>query len=107
MKFPKPASRVHDTAYLLAVKRLPCMAPGAPDGCRGGVEADHTGSRGIGRKADDDTCIPLCAGHHADRGAFRGPFRGADRAWMRLWIDQAVRRVRAELAKRGELPPWA
>jgi hypothetical protein len=28
------------------------------------IEACHTGPRGLGQKASDYTCVPLCAEHH-------------------------------------------
>lgn len=34
--------------------------------CSGPIEAAHTASGGVGRKADASTLIPLCRKHHAE-----------------------------------------
>ena len=49
------------------MRTLPCLV--GPHGCAGGVEAHHLmkpwfGYRGMGMKAEDMNCIPLCRGHH-------------------------------------------
>jgi hypothetical protein len=54
--------------------------------CTGPVEADHAGSRGIGPKAHDSTCIPLCSYHHR---ASRFP-RSWPQAQRRAWLLAAV-----------------
>ncbi len=71
----KYKSRPRDTARMLWIKTLPCaardpMLPLAAVGpCLGPVEADHAGGgSGMGRKADDSTCIPLCQRHHRSPG---------------------------------------
>jgi len=74
---------------MLWVKRQPCCA--APmGGCQGAVEADHAGTRAMGRKAGDDTCIPLCQHHHTQRHAFHGPFKAWDRQTMRSWLKYQI-----------------
>lgn len=59
--------------------------------CRGAVEAHHAGERGYSQKAPDDTCIPLCEGHHralTDRaGIFAGWPRGAVKAWELAMVE--------------------
>lgn len=71
---------------MLWVKRQPCLMRGVWGRCSGPVEADHAGQRGVGRKAHDSTCIPLCRYHHQ---ASRFP-----RAWLReqrrAWLHAAV-----------------
>ncbi len=84
-----------DLDYVLWVKRNPCCAAGM-SACQGGVEADHTGRRGLGQKAHDNTCISLCSGHHAQRDAFWGPFRDLTRERMRAWLDGHVVRLRVK-----------
>jgi len=87
---PKPRSkyksRPRHTAYMLWVKRQPCLMRGVWGRCEGRVEADHAGRRGAGRKAHDSTCIPLCKLHHQ---ASRFPL-----AWTqdqrRAWLHAAV-----------------
>lgn len=44
------------------IKTLPCAVCG-----RTGSEASHTGPRGLGQKAPDEQCIPLCPDHHRHR----------------------------------------
>lgn len=87
--------RVHDRDWLLAVKRLDCCAPGAPDGCEGVIEADHVGRRGVGQKSHDNETIPLCTRHHAERHALAGPFRGFDQDGMREWIAGRLEETQA------------
>src|SRR5882724_5346694 len=51
---------VRDPDYLRFVRQQPCCV------CERtwGIEAAHTGSRGLGQKASDHSCIPLCWKHH-------------------------------------------
>lgn len=58
--------------------------------CSGRIDPDHTGSRGMGQKADDRTCISICRHHHRCRADFTGPFRGWDQAQMREWMERQV-----------------
>lgn len=55
------------------------------DGCYGPTEAHHAGSHGLGQKAPDRTCVPLCASHHralTDRtGVFSRWPSGALKTW--------------------------
>lgn len=101
MKFPKPAGRRRDVDYMLLVKQLRCCAPGAPDECSGGIEADHAGERPFGRKADDDTCIPLCSRHHVQRTQLCGVFNWWTRDQMRRWLDQRIEETRALVKRRA------
>lgn len=105
---PRRSSRVRDGEWLLAVKRLPCCAPGAPRSCEGQVEADHAGTRGLGQKCSDRQTIPLCSRHHRDRHGLTGPFRGWSAAYMRGWLDvktdEAAVTVTAGLAGVGGVP---
>jgi hypothetical protein len=71
---------------MLWVKRQPCLMRGVWGCCSGPVEADHAGRRGVGRKAHDSTCIPLCRYHH---GASRFP-RAWTQAQRRAWLHAAV-----------------
>lgn len=85
------ARRERDFDYMLAVKELPCALAGVAEAgpCSGPIEADHMGERGLGQKAPDNTCGPLCSGHHRDRtdgcGYFNRP-REENRHWCRLTI---------------------
>lgn len=51
----------------------------------GDVEAHHAGVRGLGQKAGDDTCIPLCSFHHGALTDRRVPFRGWPRGAVKTW----------------------
>lgn len=85
------ATRPRDLAYLAWVRTLPCRLAALGD-CRGPVEADHAGRRGLGQRAPDETCIALCARHHADRHDVRGWWRGrAQRPILDVWIAETQR----------------
>jgi len=106
------SARPRDTAFMLWVKTQPCAAaefdlmPWLPlprdartanaARCEGAIEADHMGRRPVGRKAADDTCVPLCKRHHVARTGHSGLFRDAAqdqlRAWTSWWIAEIQRR---------------
>lgn len=95
--------------YMLWVKTLPCMVSQigiafAPSGevlivqlrspradCYGEVQADHAGRRAFGRKAHDNTCIPLCREHHDERTMGHGAFRGLTLEQKREWNAFAIK----------------
>lgn len=58
--------------------------------CEGVIEADHAGRRGISQKAADNTSIPICTGHHRERGDFAGTFRNFSQANMRVFLLRAI-----------------
>jgi len=71
----------------------PCCASSfATTPCYGNIEADHAGRRGIGQKADDRTCIPLCRNHHRERTDFSGTFKGWTQNGMRIWLNIMISR---------------
>ena len=83
--------RPRDLEFMRWVRRQPCCARDFdPDRCNGRVEADHAGRRGLGTKADDRSCIPLCQQHHQARGSFSGPFWTWGQAQMRAWLVAMV-----------------
>src|SRR5438552_8216787 len=51
---------VRNPAYLRFVRRHACCVCGKT----WSVEAAHTGPHGLGQKAPDESCIPLCWKHH-------------------------------------------
>ena len=53
----KPA---RNPRYLAWIRTQPCVVCGS----RRGIEASHTGPRGIGQKSSDLSAIPLCHRHH-------------------------------------------
>lgn len=68
--------------------------------CSGEVEADHLGARGLGQKADDDTCAPMCTGHHRERTDHSGTFRPFNRDDGRNWRAVVIAYTQAEWASR-------
>lgn len=96
----KYRDRPRHFSYMGWVKAQPCMMM-PYGGCHGVVEADHAGlDRGVGMKAHDNTCVPLCSQHHHDRHNFTGPFRGFDKERMRAWRTTAVE-LTQETARRS------
>jgi len=49
-----------DSRYLAWIRTLPCVVCGSARG----IEASHTGPRGLGQKSPDSSAIPLCVPHH-------------------------------------------
>lgn len=100
---PRRSSRVEDRGYMGAVHGLPCCARELSP-CGGPLEADHAGKKsGMGRKADDTTCIPLCREHHGQRHTFNGPFRAWTAPMMRVWLDAQIADTRAAIAAAASL----
>jgi len=64
MMFPSTLRRhekpQQNRGYLAHIRRQPCCVCGTTRG----VQAAHTGARGLGQKACARRAIPLCAGHH-------------------------------------------
>jgi hypothetical protein len=94
------SERERDLAFMAFVKTLPCCLLHTPeagpcsDRGRAWSEADHAGERPGFRRADDDTCIPMCNRHHRDRTERRGFFARRPWAWMRAWCDEQIANVR-------------
>lgn len=100
-KRSKYALRPRDTPYMLWVKSLSCAVlefwmPWEHEigTCDGPIQADHMGRRGIGQKAADDTCAPMCRRHHRERTDHSGVFRHATREQAREWCAGVVRDIR-------------
>jgi hypothetical protein len=92
-----------DAAYLRRVSELPCCRPpvliGPDASCEGPMHAHHAGKRpGVGRKAADDTAIPLCSRHHAQWHEASGVFRYWTRDDRRRWASAAIEDTREALA---------
>ncbi len=80
------------------VRGLPCLVIYLAPPCLGDVVAHHAGiGRGMGQKADDDTCVPLCQGHHMEWHAMCGYFKGWDKARRREWAEWAIQETRSIL----------
>lgn len=56
-----------------------------PDDCSGIIEAHHAGVRGLGQKAPDSTCLPLCSAHHRDLTDRSGCFASWPRGMVKAW----------------------
>lgn len=84
--------------YMAWVRTQPCRlrdVAGAGQ-CYGGIEADHAGQKpGMGRKAPDSTCIPLCRRHHLDRTNNDGFFRSMSREERSRWRAQQIAATQA------------
>lgn len=99
------ARRDRDLEYMLLVKSLPCaVLTCAPDAsrvtpCNGAIEADHMGPRGLGQKASDRTCVPMCEQHHRERTDHCGAFRNLSQAEVRSWRAGALERTGRFLAE--------
>ncbi len=110
-KRSKYAMRGRDTPYMLWVKTLRCAAKtyampwrvDAETACSWVTEADHMGDRGLGRKADDRTCVPMCVAHHRERTDHNGMFRFATKAQLREWRESLICSVQEIAADRKAL----
>ncbi len=58
---PAPRAPYRSGPYLAFVRARECCSCSAP----GPSDPHHTGSRGVGQKADDYSCVPLCRRCHA------------------------------------------
>ena len=115
----RKSGRVRDPEYMAKVRALPCYVCAWPQP----VDADHQGEHPYGRKADDDTCVPMCRSCHGFRTdgklpvvPFRfldgpGEWRNVGKAEMRQWCDEATAATRELVARlslsaRGAGVPW-
>ena len=87
--------------YVRWVRLQPCMLIGR--GCLGRIEAHHAGrDRAFGRRAHDDTCIPLCQLHHRHWHSATGPFRHMNKLDRRTWSESAIKETRERYENRGK-----
>ena len=82
-------------SWLAFVRSLPCCVCGVTRG----VEAAHTGTRGLGQRADDRTAIPLCVAHHDRRKPYSIHKLGPMKFQARYGID-----IKAIVARLNEKP---
>jgi hypothetical protein len=101
-KTPRRSGRVLDPDYLDRVRALPCYVCSKP----GPSDPDHMGEHPYGRKADDDTCVPMCRVCHRMRtdGKLRVFVTMIGFIWtpvvkfsMRAFCDDAIARTRTTL----------
>ncbi len=93
-KGTKYGNRERDFVFMGWVKRQPCAVAellGVACSCEGVIEADHQGYEpGLGIKAPDDTCVPMCKHHHEQRHQRRGYFLGWTAPQVRAWCDDRI-----------------
>ncbi len=80
-----------DRAALAASKTTPC---------RGRIEADHMGARGVGQKAGDETVAPMCTGHHGERTDHKATFFFLNQNELRMWRAEAIARNQTAWSQR-------
>lgn len=128
----KHARRERDLEYMGAVAKMPCLIAleacnalivddtgGCPadvvrrmpvaawsDSCLGPVQVDHAGER-IGRRAPDDTSIPLCMEHHRQRTENSGYFAKMSKADRWAWRCVMIRIARSIAEARGIHRQWS
>jgi len=79
-----------DCERMAWIRSLPCCAP-MPHLCRGRIDPHHAGVKpGLGMKAPDDTCIPMCRRSHRDFEDHAGQFKGWSPERRREWQDGQV-----------------
>lgn len=89
-----PRAPYRDADYLVFVRTWPCIGCGQSAPC----EAHHAGGHGVGVKADDYSCVPLCRSCHDDVTThYTVPGR-----WTR--DEYEARQLRAQVALLSE---WA
>lgn len=103
--------RDHDFAYMAFVRARACAIHGMMDPrsvglvtvfeCFRAAQAHHAGTRGLGQRAPDRTCIPLCARHHRDLHDATGVFLGWSKAQRREWQDERIAEMQALYASHG------
>jgi hypothetical protein len=87
---PRRVSTPEDRAYMDFIRTLACCAP-MPHLCRGCIDPHHAGIKpGLGLKAPDDTCIPMCRRSHREWEDHAGQFRGWTREQRREWQDYQI-----------------
>ena len=94
------SKRPRDFAFLAWICSQQCIA------CEsqrllsfGRIYAHHAGMRGLGRKADDRTAVPLCWRHH-DRGSPVSIHSLGKLFWVRYGLERGA--VIAEINERYE-----
>jgi hypothetical protein len=98
---PRRSDRERNPEFMEFVRRQPCSVrvdppdPNRITPCSGRVEADHMGDRAMGRKADDDTCAPMCHAHHVQRSSHHGSFRDLMKPELREWRARQIERTQA------------
>lgn len=93
---PIPKERTYRSeAWRRAVASLPCIVCGR-EGATQAAHPNHIG-KGMGIKAPDCWCVPMCVEHHAEFDQGRRWTKEEKRDLMAGWIVQTIN----ELAVRG------
>lgn len=87
-------------AFAAWVRTLTCYAQDMDPCCDGAVEAHHAGVRGLGQKAHDNTCIPLCTVHHRAWHDHRWPFSSMVKGERRDWALGMISRTQRSWERR-------
>lgn len=64
-------------------------------GTNDGIQAHHAGPKGMGQRAHDDTCVPLCWRCHVAWHDASGVFKTMKKAERRAWAEEAIATYRA------------
>jgi hypothetical protein len=95
----RKSGRVRNPEYMAKVRALPCYVCAWP----GPNDADHQGEHPYGRKADDDTCVPMCRVCHQLRTDGNIPdghyleWRQVGKEEMRQWSAVAIEATRRRI----------
>lgn len=81
-----------DLHYQAWLRRQPCARCGKR--CTVSVH-HHTGRRGLGQRASDESAMPLCPACHMGLHDNNGPFKGWTREQLRAWQDEQCTQHRA------------
>jgi hypothetical protein len=76
-------------AFVCFVRRQKCRL-WMQDPCEGPTEPHHAGERGLGQRAHDETCIPLCTKHHRAFHDASGLFKRWRRDERRAWLARQI-----------------
>lgn len=94
-----PTVADEDKEYRGWIRKQRCLAAGMPGHrCQGSTEAHHAGRRGMGRRAHDHTCLPLCMLGHREWHSAKGAFADMDKYARREWADRMVIEMRSRYA---------
>lgn len=119
LAFPRP-ERSKGTSYkrrdrepgrMIWCKSQPCYVlrlAGIQGACDGPIHAHHMGERGLGRKAPDDTVVPLCQYHHEAWHGCMGWFKGMSKAARQEFGAVAIALTRGDWLRLtdGERASW-
>ncbi len=92
-------------SYVALIRTFPCILKELHE-CSGRIEAAHTGPRGRGQKAVDESCLPMCArahrtgkdSHHAGSRVFWSKW-GIDRKTLVLWFNRFAKEAGIHVAE--------